>query len=62
MTGIDLIVAAPWIIFAVVLATICIFLLRARRASGRDRHEPIQDPNPGSDWDSGSDSCLEEER
>jgi hypothetical protein len=48
MTGIDLIVAAPWIIFAVVLATICVLLLRARRASGRDRHEPAQDPDPRS--------------
>jgi hypothetical protein len=54
MTGIDLIVAAPWIIFAVVLATICIFLLRSRRAFRRDRQEPAQDPH--------LDSHLEEER
>jgi hypothetical protein len=46
MTGIDLFVAAPWIIFAVVLATICIFLIRARRASRPDRQEPDQDPPP----------------
>ena len=36
MTGSDLIVAAPWIIFAVCLAVLCIRLLRARRpAQGR---------------------------
>jgi hypothetical protein len=36
MTGSDLIVVAPWIIFAVCLAVLCIRLLRARRsASGR---------------------------
>jgi hypothetical protein len=54
MTGIDLIVAAPWIIFAVVLATICISLLRARHASRRDQPEPAQDPDPGSHPDPGS--------
>jgi hypothetical protein len=31
MTGGDLIVAAPWILFGVVLATVCILLLLARR-------------------------------
>ena len=63
MTGADLIVAAPWIIFAVVLATICIFLLRARRASRRaslrDRQEPGQDLHPESYPDSHLDSQLE---
>ena len=34
MTGSDLIVLAPWIVFAVGLAAICLFLLRSRRASG----------------------------
>jgi hypothetical protein len=34
MTGIDLIVLAPWIVFAVGLAVICLLLLRSRRASG----------------------------
>jgi hypothetical protein len=34
MTGTDLIVLAPWIAFAVGLATICLLLLRSRRASG----------------------------
>ncbi len=56
MTGVDLIVAAPWIIFAVVLATICVSLLRARHASRRDHPEPAQDlhPDPASQ--------IEEER
>jgi hypothetical protein len=45
MTGSDLIVAAPWIVFAVVLAIVCIFLLRSRRASRPDRQEPDQDPH-----------------
>jgi hypothetical protein len=30
MTGIDLIVAAPWIAFGAVLATVCWLLLRSR--------------------------------
>jgi hypothetical protein len=30
MTGIDLIVLAPWIVLGVVLAVICILLLRSR--------------------------------
>jgi hypothetical protein len=34
MTGTDLIVLAPWIAFAVGLATICLLLLRSRSASG----------------------------
>jgi hypothetical protein len=42
MSGIDLIVAAPWIIFAAGLVTICIFLLRSRRAAGPDRPEPAR--------------------
>jgi hypothetical protein len=35
MTGSDLIVVAPWIIFAVCLAVLCIRLLRARRSAQR---------------------------
>jgi hypothetical protein len=34
MTGIDLIVLAPWIVFVAGLAVICILLLRSRHASG----------------------------
>ena len=34
MTGTDLIVLAPWVVFAVALATIFLFLLRAHRAPG----------------------------
>jgi hypothetical protein len=30
MTGTDLIVLAPWIVFGVLLAVICILLLRSR--------------------------------
>jgi hypothetical protein len=45
MTGVDLIVAAPWIIFAVVLATICVSLFRSRRAFRPDREVPDQDPH-----------------
>jgi hypothetical protein len=44
MTGSDLIVLAPWIIFAVCLAVLCTRLLRARRSaprspSGRRKHD-----------------------
>jgi hypothetical protein len=46
MTGADLIVAAPWIIFAVALAAICIFLFRSRRASRPDRGKPADGPPP----------------
>jgi hypothetical protein len=35
MNGSDLIVAAPWIVFAVCLAVLCICLLRARRSAKR---------------------------
>lgn len=37
MTGIDLIVLAPWIVFIAGLAVICILLLRSRHASGSRR-------------------------
>ena len=37
MTGIDLIVLAPWIVFVAGLAVICILLLRSRHASGSRR-------------------------
>jgi hypothetical protein len=37
MNGSDLIVLAPWIIFAVCLAVLCTRLLRARRSASRSR-------------------------
>ena len=37
MTGSDLIVLAPWLVFAVVLAVICLLLLRSTRAAGQRR-------------------------
>ncbi len=37
MTGSDLIVLAPWLVFAVVLAVIGLLLLRSTRASGHRR-------------------------
>jgi len=48
MTGTDLIVAAPWIIFAAALAVVCIRLFRARRASRRDaaKAQPERCPHP----------------
>ena len=33
MTGSDLIVLAPWLVFAVGLAVVCLLLLRSTRAS-----------------------------
>jgi hypothetical protein len=47
MTGIDLIVLAPWIVFVVGLAVIYILLLRSRRASGSGRASGTR-PAPGS--------------
>jgi len=35
MTGSDLIVVAPWIVFGICLAVLCIRLLRARRPAHR---------------------------
>ena len=35
MTGSDLIVLAPWIIFAICLVVLCTSLLRARRSASR---------------------------
>jgi hypothetical protein len=35
MTGSDLIVLAPWIIFAISVAVLCARLLRARRSASR---------------------------
>jgi len=37
MTGADLIVLAPWLVFAVGLAVVCFLLLRSTRAAGTRR-------------------------
>jgi len=42
MTGSDLIVAAPWIAFAVTLAIVCFLLLRLDRASRSTRRHRIE--------------------
>ena len=47
MTGTDLIVLAPWIVFVAGLGVICILLLRSRRASGSGRASGSR-PAPGS--------------
>ena len=47
MTGTDLIVLAPWIVFVAGLAVICILLLRSRRASGSGRASGVR-PASGS--------------
>ena len=45
MTGSDLIVLAPWIVFVAGLAVICVLLLRSRCASGsRPRQPPPSAP------------------
>lgn len=46
MTGNDLIVAAPWIIFGAALSSVCIRLLRSRRAAGQ---QPGRSPPPSPD-------------
>jgi hypothetical protein len=45
MTGIDLIVAAPWIIFAIGLATMSILLMRSRRAARCPAGRPARRPS-----------------
>jgi hypothetical protein len=37
MTGSDLIVLAPWLVFAVGLAVVCLLLVRSTRATGARR-------------------------
>jgi hypothetical protein len=37
MTGSDLIVLAPWLVFAVGLAVVCLLLVRSTRSSGARR-------------------------
>jgi hypothetical protein len=47
MTGSDLLVLAPWIVFAVALAAICLLLIRSRHESGsRPRRSPRPLPGP----------------
>ena len=50
MTGSDLLVLAPWIVFAVALAAICVLLLRSRhepRARHRRPSRPDRFPADG---------------
>jgi len=47
MTRSDLIVVAPWIIFAVCLAALCIRLLRARRSAHRSSSPATADAPHG---------------
>jgi hypothetical protein len=44
MTISDVLVAAPWIVFGVAFAVICIRLLGSRRASGRQRRQSRPSP------------------
>ena len=45
MTGSDLLVLAPWIVFAIALAAICLLLFRSRHESGSCPRRP---PRPFS--------------
>jgi hypothetical protein len=56
MTGIDLIAAAPWAFFGVVLSAVCIRLLRSRRAE--PRHGPA-DQVPAGHRDPQDTQCPE---
>jgi hypothetical protein len=47
MTGTDLIVLAPWIVFIAGLAVICVLLLRSRRASGFRPQRPSRSARGG---------------
>jgi hypothetical protein len=48
MTGTDLIVLAPWIVFIAGLAVICVLLLRSRRASGSRPQRPPRSARDGT--------------
>ena len=56
MSGNDLIVAAPWILFAVALTVVCVLLLRSRRAE--PRHGPA-DQVPAGHRDPQDTQCPE---
>ena len=56
MTGMDLIVVAPWVFFGVVLTAVCLRLRRSRRTAAPPR-EPV-DP-PGQRADRQETSCPE---
>jgi hypothetical protein len=55
MTGTDLIVLAPWIVFAAGLAVICLVLLRSRHAP---RPRRPSRPFPGTPADREPASCA----
>jgi hypothetical protein len=66
MTGTDLIVLAPWIVFIAGLAVICVLLLRSRRASGSRPQRPPRSARdrtagrePGNRPDSQETRCRE---
>jgi len=48
MTGTDLIVLAPWIVFIAGLAVICVLLLRSRSASGSRPQRPPRSARGGA--------------
>jgi hypothetical protein len=59
MTGTDLIVLAPWIVFIAGLAVICVLLLRSRRSAGSRPQRPprsAQGGTPGREPDHRPDS------
>jgi hypothetical protein len=62
MTGIDLILAAPWIIFAIGLATICILLMRSRRAARRPASRPSRPDRVSPGQELARDPHPQEER
>ena len=59
MTGSDLIVLAPWLVFAVGLAVICLLLLRSARASGSRRSRRIRRPRRSEPQDPQETTCRE---
>ena len=59
MTGSDLLVLAPWIVFAVALAAIGLLLFRSRHESGRrPRRLPRPFPGPAGPADREPASCA----
>ena len=48
MTGMDLIVVAPWVFFGVALAVVCFRLRRSRRPTAPPR-EPVTPPGQRAD-------------
>ena len=57
MTGSDLIVEVPWIIFGAAMLAICIRLLRSRPARRQPEPAPLPSPDPAGSGGAARGQC-----